>query len=251
GIPAERIVGMHVSEVLGAEIFEQTVKQNLDRCFAGEEVTYAAWVTTALGRLYLVMTYSPLRQETGQREAALMVSRDMTEQMMASEALRAAQAELAHVNRVTTMGQMTASIAHEVRQPISAVITNANAGLHWLNAQPLDLEEIRQTFGRIVKDGHRANEVLSRIHGLVKKVPSRRDCSDLNKAIREVIALTQAECRRKGVRVGTRLSDDLPPVAGDRVQVQQVILNLIVNAVEAMSGVSERGRELTVVSGEG
>jgi PAS domain S-box-containing protein len=250
-MPAERIVGKHISELLGAEVFEQTVKPNLDRCFAGEEVTFAEWFTYPRGRLYLAITYSPLRLESERVEAALAVGRDITEHMLASEALRAAQAELAHVNRVTTMGQMTASIAHEVGQPISAVITNANAALRWLSTQPADLEEVRQALGRIVKDGHRAGEVLGRIRALVKKVPPRRDCSDVNEAVREIIALIQAECHRNGVRVQTRLSGDLPPVVGDRVQVQQVILNLIVNAIEAMSEGSNGPSELTIVSDVG
>jgi PAS domain S-box-containing protein len=251
GVPAERIVGMHASELMGTEAFQQLAKPNLDRCFAGEEVTYSAWFTVPRGRRYSVVTYSPLHLNAGQIEAALLVSRDITEQMLASEALREAEAELAHVNRVTTMGQMTASIAHEVSQPIAAMITNANAGLRWLKAEPLDPEEVRQTLACIVNDGRRAGEILSRIRALVKKVPPRRDRSDLNETIRDVIALTQAECQRKGVRVLTRLADDLSAVEGDRVQVQQVILNLMVNAAEAMSGVSHRRRELTIISGEG
>lgn len=250
GIPAERIVGRHVSEVVGTEAFEH-IKPKLDRCFAGEEVTYATWLTVPHGRRYVVVTHSPLRLDSGQVDAVLLVSRDITEQMLASEALRTAQAELAHINRVTTMGQMAASIAHEVGQPIAAVITNANAGLRWLKAKPPDPEEVGQTLDRIIKDGQRASEVLSRIRALVKKAPPCRDRWDLNEAIREVIALTQAECQRNGVRVETRFLDEMPAVEGDRVQVQQVILNLIVNAVEAMSAVSDRPRELIIISRTG
>ena len=164
---------------------------------------------------------------------------DITDRKRAEEALQQAQADLARLNRVMLLGEMTASIAHEVNQPIAATVTNAHAGLRWLGARPPDLEEARQALGRIVRDGSRAGEVIDRIRALVKKVPPRRDRLDINEAIREVIALTQTEMQRNGVRLQTRLADDLPLVPADRVQLQQVIMNLIVNAVEAMSGVSD------------
>src|SRR6266478_2177603 len=131
GMPAETIVGMYVADLLGMESFEQMAKAYLDRCFAGEEVSYADWLTTPLGRRYSAVTYSPLRPESERVEAALVIIRDLTEHMLASEALREAQMELAHVNRVTAMGQLTASIAHEVNQPIAAVVANAEAALRW------------------------------------------------------------------------------------------------------------------------
>jgi two-component system, LuxR family, sensor kinase FixL len=148
------------------------------------------------------------------------------------------------------LGEMTASIAHEVNQPIAATLTNAHAGLRWLGAQPPDVEEVRQALGRIVRDGSRAGEVINRIRALVRKVPPRRDYSDVNEAIREVIALTQTDMQRNGVRLQTQLGGDLPLVRADRVQLQQVIMNLIVNAVEAMSSVGDRSRELTIASGK-
>jgi signal transduction histidine kinase len=161
-----------------------------------------------------------------------------------------AQAELAHVNRVTTMGQLVASIAHEVNQPVAAVITNAHAALRWLGAQPPDLEEGRQAIGHIIKDGNRAGEVIDRIRALMKKAPPRNDQLDINEIILEVIALTRSEVLRNGVSLKTLLAKDLPLIQGDRVQLQQVILNLIVNAAQAMSGVSERSRELLIGSGK-
>jgi C4-dicarboxylate-specific signal transduction histidine kinase len=152
-----------------------------------------------------------------------------------------AQAELAHVNRVTTMGQLTASIAHEVNQPVAAVVTNADAALRWLGAQPPDLEEARQALGHIIKDGNRASDVIRRIRTLInKRVPTRNDRMDINETIVEIIALTRSEVLRNGVSLQTRLAKDLPLIQGDRVQPQQVMLNLVINAVEAMSGVSER-----------
>jgi C4-dicarboxylate-specific signal transduction histidine kinase len=168
----------------------------------------------------------------------------------ASEALREAQAELAHVNRVTTMGQLAASISHEVMQPIAAGVTNAHAALRWLDAQPPDLEEVRLALGRLVKEGNRATDVISRIRALIKKTPPRKDALEINEAILEVIALTRGEVVKNNVSVQTQLAEGLPPISGDRVQLQQVILNLIINAVEAMSGVSEGSRELLIGTGK-
>src|SRR6202171_3339237 len=123
-MPAETFVGKHVADFLGTEGFEQTARANYARCFAGEEVNYAGWFNLALGRRYLAVTYSPLRPASDRVEAVLTISRDLTEHVLASEALREAQMELAHVTRVTTMGELTASIAHEVNQPLAAVVAN-------------------------------------------------------------------------------------------------------------------------------
>jgi C4-dicarboxylate-specific signal transduction histidine kinase len=179
-----------------------------------------------------------------------VVAVDFTDRKRAEEALQQAQADLGRLNRVMLLGETTASIAHEVNQPIAATVTNAHAGLRWLGAQPPDLEEARQAFGRIVRDGSRAGEVIDRIRAIVKKVPPRRELLDINEAIREVIALTQTDMQRNAVRLQTRLADDLPFVPADRVQLQQVIMNLIVNAVEAMINVGDGSRELTIVSGK-
>jgi len=163
--------------------------------------------------------------------------------------LRETQAELAHVNRVTTIGQLAASISHEVTQPIAATLNNAQAALRWLGAQPPDLEEVRQALGRIVKESNRASEVIARIRALIKKAPPRKDALDVNEVILEVITLTHGEVLKNSVSARTQLAEGLPPIQGDRVQLQQVLLNLILNAVEAMSGVSEASRELLIVTG--
>jgi PAS domain S-box-containing protein len=249
GMPAERIVGMHVSELLGVDAFERILKSNLDRCFAGEEVTFE-WLSESRGRLYLAVSYSPLRSGSEDVEAALSIQRDLTEYMRTSEELRAAQAELAHVNRVATMGQLTASIAHEVNQPIAATVTGARAALRWLDRRPADLEEARQALAQIVKDGIRAGDVIGRIRDLIRKAPPRKDRVEINEAIREVIELTRGEAVKNGVSVQTKLANGLPLIHGDRVQLQQVLLNLIINAVEAMSEVSGGARELVVSTGK-
>jgi C4-dicarboxylate-specific signal transduction histidine kinase len=182
-----------------------------------------------------------LNQELEQRVV------ERTNQLMqASEALRKAQTALAHVNRVTTMGQLAASIAHEVKQPLAGVITNAAAGLRWLARQPPIVEEVRNALGRIVKDGNRASEVIGRIRDLMTNAPPQKGDLDINEAILEVIGLTHSEVVKNSVSVQTQLAEDLPLIQGDRVQLQQVILNLIFNAVQAMSGVGERPRELLI-----
>jgi C4-dicarboxylate-specific signal transduction histidine kinase len=174
---------------------------------------------------------------------------DITDRKRAEAALQQAQADLERLNRVMLLGEMTASIAHEVNQPIAAVVTNANAGLRWLGAQQPKMDEVRQALGRIVRDGARAGEVIGRIRALIKKVPPRRELLDINQAIREVIGLTQTETQRNGVRLQSRFADGLPLVSADRVQLQQVMINLIINAIEAMAGANDGPRELTVVSG--
>jgi signal transduction histidine kinase len=170
--------------------------------------------------------------------------------MLASEALREVQTELAHVNRVTTMGQLAASIVHEINQPITGVVNGAHAALRWLDSQPPDLDEVRHRLVDIIKDGKRAGDVTGRIRALIKKVPPRKDGLEINEAILEVIALTRGELVKSSVSLQTQLAAGLPLIQGDRVQLQQVILNLIINAVEAMSGVSEGARELLIGTGE-
>src|ERR1700694_5373464 len=165
---------------------------------------------------------------------------DLTERKRAQEALQEAQAELAHVTHVTTVGALTAAIAHEINQPIAATVANASAALRWLAAQPPDLEEARQALARIVRDGNRAGEVIGRVRALVKKGQQRKERLDLNEAVLEVISLSNSELQRNRVELQTQLSRDLPLVPGDRVQLPQVILNLILNAVEAMSAVGNR-----------
>jgi len=181
-----------------------------------------------------------------QQPVVLIVCEDITERKLAEETLGKVQMELAHANRVATMGQLTSSIAHEVSQPIAATIMSAQAALHWLGAEPPALEEVRQALERIVKNGSRAGEVIDKIRAIIKKAPPRTDRLDINEAILEVIELTRGEAVKNGVSVQTDLADGLPLIEGDRVQLQQVILNLLINAIQAMSGDSEGARELLI-----
>lgn len=163
-----------------------------------------------------------------------------------SEVLQETQTELAHVTRVMTLGELTASIAHEVNQPLAAIVTNGNATLRWL-AQP-NLGEARQAVHRIIKDSYRASEVIARVRTLVRKAPPRHDWIDLNEIILEVFALAENEARRNRVALKQDLPDDLPRVLGDRVQLQQVILNLVMNGMESIVKHNDGLRELSVAS---
>jgi PAS domain S-box-containing protein len=161
---------------------------------------------------------------------------------------REAQLELAHANRVATMGQLTASITHEVNQPITAAVTYALAARRFLSAEPPNFHEVDDALSLIVKEGNRAGEVVGRIRALIKKAPARKDAVEINEAILEVIALTRTEAANNSVSVRTQLAEGLPRVQGDRVQLQQVLLNLIINAIEAMRDISEKERELLISS---
>jgi len=174
-------------------------------------------------------------------------SMDISADKQAEEALRQAQADLARVNRVTTMGELTASLAHEVNQPIAAAVTNANTCLRWLTRERPDLEEAREAASRIVKDATRAASIISRVRLLFKKGTPQRELLDVNEAIREMIVLLRSEATRYNITLRMELAADLPRIMGDRVQLQQVLMNLIVNGIDAMKEV-DAARRLAVKS---
>jgi len=211
----------------------------------GGELTH---ITRKGAAIVVTSRQSLRRDERGTAAAILEINSDITERKRAEEALSKAQAELAHVTRVTTLGEMTASIAHEVNQPLAAVVNNASACLRWLAAH--NLEEARQSIELIIGDGHRAGEIISRIRALAKKAPPQKDWVSINETILEVVALARSEIQKNHVLLQTQLSDNVPLIFGDRIQLQQVILNLIINAIEAMSGAGENPRELVVGSGK-
>jgi C4-dicarboxylate-specific signal transduction histidine kinase len=172
---------------------------------------------------------------------------DVTERTLAEEALRQAKADLAHINRVTTVGELTASMAHEVNQPIAAAVTDANTCMRWLTREHPDLEEARAAAMRVVKDATRASEIISRIRLLFNKGTPKRELVNINEVIGEMIVLLRSEATRYNISVRTELAGDLPQIMGDRVQLQQVLLNLMINGIDAMKDV-DRARELAIGS---
>ena len=194
------------------------------------------WGTTAIANRLLGLLAVGFATYLGLRDRAAQI------------ALHEAWAQLARANRVATMGELTASIGHEIKQPITAILTHANASLRWLAAQPPDLDEVRQTLGMIVSDSRRASEVTDRIRSLVKKEPMRSGPLNLNDVVAEVLNFSRTELQKNGIVVETQLAGDLWPVPADRVQLQQVLLNLILNAVEAMREADADQRQLTITS---
>jgi PAS domain S-box-containing protein len=185
----------------------------------------------------------------GGRRFLLKIAREISDRLQAEEQrerLRQLEADLAHIDRVSMMGELAASIAHEVNQPLSGVVVNGNACLRWLAGDSPNLDEAREAVRRIVRDGKRAGEVIARIRALATKTATAKERADMNETIREVVAFAQDEVRRNRVILRTELAADLPPVLGDRVQLQQVVLNLVMNGIEAMSSVQERPRELMI-----
>ena len=178
----------------------------------------------------------------------LVMSIDITARRRAEDALRATQSELARASRLTTMGELAASIAHEVNQPLMAIVTNAETCLRWLERDKPDLDEARQAAERIVRNGHRSADILRSIRGMARKSGPEMTQFDINDAVRDVLALIRGEMRRHGVLLETELFPHLGSIMGDRVQLQQVILNLIRNGIEAMSAVTRRPRVLRVSS---
>jgi C4-dicarboxylate-specific signal transduction histidine kinase len=177
------------------------------------------------------------RDKSGQIEfvGAIM---DVTERKLAEESLRKAQANLAHITRLTTVGELTASIAHEVNQPLAAVVTNANACLRWLEHKPPNYDEVHDAIRRIIRDGNRGGEVIARIRGLLKKEQAPKALLNINDVVQETIAL--ARINLQGTALRTEMARELPQVKADRVQLQQVLLNLTMNAMDAMRAVTDR-----------
>jgi C4-dicarboxylate-specific signal transduction histidine kinase len=194
---------------------------------------------------YLHAVGHATRDQDGQLEYIAAV-RDVTARRLAEEALDKARSELARVARVTSLGTLAASIAHEINQPLSGIVTNASTCLRMLAAEPPNVQGALETGRRTIRDANRASEVITRLRALFNREGSAYELVDLNEAAREVIALSQSRFERNRVVLRTELASDLTPVTGDRVQLQQVILNLFVNAADAMSEVEDRPRQLVI-----
>jgi PAS domain S-box-containing protein len=203
--------------------------------------------TMAGDRLAVLFTVTFPAEAAG-LESVLVSIMDVTERSRAQEALHRAQEELAHVARVTTLGELSASIAHEVNQPLAAILTNGQAGLRWLGHDPPDLDEVRGAVKRIVGDADRASEVIRRIRELSRKTAPQKARLDLNEVIKEVLPLVRREMATHRVALQLELAPALPPVLGDRVQLQQVLINLVINAIQAMAPVTGRARTLVIRS---
>jgi PAS domain S-box-containing protein len=247
-VPAARALTLTVADIVGQEAFEETFKPQLDRCFAGEDVSFAAWIRYRFGRRYVAITYTPLRPGAERVEACLMISRDLTDHMAAVEALQKAQAELAHVTRVTALGELAASIAHEINQPLAAIAADASACLNWLAKSQPDLDMARASLTAVVSDSLRAGEVVNRIRQLATKSDPQRTPLQLNDVIHEVVPLVRREVRDHDVSLRLDLAPAVRAVLGDRVQLQQVLINLVINGIEAMADVANRPRELVIRS---
>jgi C4-dicarboxylate-specific signal transduction histidine kinase len=176
---------------------------------------------------------------------------EIAEREAAEEGLIRARSEIARIARITTVGELAASIAHEINQPLGSIVTSADACLRWLAAKPTNLDEAREAVGAIIRDATRASDVLERIRGLLRREGSGRECLEINDIIREVIALSDSELRRNAINLETELPENLPRVVADRVLLQQVVLNLVFNAVEAMRSVCDRARVVRIRTQEG
>src|ERR1700758_2845981 len=249
---AERLFGYAAEEALGQNITliipperhdeERKIVEQLSR---GERIDHFETVRMRKdgSLLDVSLTISPMKDASGRVVGASKLARDITERKRAEEALRQAQTDLAHASRLTTMGELTASLAHEVKQPIAAVVTNANTCVRWITRDEPDLKEAREAAWRLVKDAKRASEIINRVRLLFKKGTPQRELVDVNEVAREMMVLLGDEASRYSISVRTELAEDLPHVIGDRVQLQQVLMNLIVNCVEAANyGGGERAQ---------
>jgi PAS domain S-box-containing protein len=253
GYSREELIGVY-PRAFDARLDEESISRLARRVAAGETVTFETLHRRKDGTVFPVEIRTGTFKQAGQ-PFYLALARDITERKLAEETLREtdnalqmARTELARVSRLTTLGELTASIAHEVNQPIGAMATNAAACARWLAAKPPDMAEAQAALANIVADGKRAGEVIARIRALTKRQAPRMEPLDVNRKVLEVLALAEHELKTHDIVMRADLAPKLPSVAGDRVQLQQVLLNLIVNAIEAMSGVRDRARELNIVT---
>ena len=249
GYEASEMIGQSITRIIPPELHEEE-RQILARLARGERLRHYETVRIARDgrRVDISLTVSPLIGRSGKVVGASKIARDVTATKRAEAELQQAQIEFARVARVTMLGELTAAIAHEVNQPLTGLVSSGKACLRWLGGEAPDLEAARKSVERMIRDGSRAGEVIGRIRAMISKSKPQRDSLNINDAIMEVLALLRTEIHRNSISPYTELSNDLSLVWGDRVQLQQVILNLVMNAIEAMSGISQTQRRLLVSS---
>ncbi len=243
--PATKVTVQRVRDIIHPDdlpSFDSVIARGM----SGVNVNFAFRIVTSRGAVKYVRGVAHAIEQIEGRPMFVGALQDVTESMVAEEALNRARSDLAHVARVTTLSTLTASIAHEVNQPLSGIITNAGTCLRMLDANPPNVEGARETARRTIRDGNRASDVISRLRALFSKKEFSLESVDLNEATREVITLSRSELQRNRVVLQSELADDLPNLTGDRVQLQQVILNLLRNASDAMVDVHDRPRQLLV-----
>jgi PAS domain S-box-containing protein len=251
----ERLVGWTADEIVGRRIplpermedqwTPLVARLERERGFSGLEIRM---MRKDGSEFDAALACAPLTDEQGRPAGLVANIEDISNRKRAEEALRKAQAELTHVTRVTALGELAASIAHEINQPLTAIVTDASASLNWLARTNPDLDMVREALGTIVADGHRAADVVQRIRQLATKTEPQKAPLDINDVIHEVVALVRHEVLRHQASLQLALASTLPPALGDRVQIQQVIINLVMNGVEAMAAVDDRPRELMIRS---
>jgi PAS domain S-box-containing protein len=249
GYEAHEMIGQPITRIIPSDLHEEQAETLTRLQQSGEFLRYQTVRVAKDGRRVDVeLTVSPLFDKSRKVVGASKIARDITAAKRAEAELRETRTELMRVARVTALGELTAAIAHEVNQPLTGLVSSGNACLYWLAAETPNLEAARRSIERMIKDADRAGEVISRIRAMIKKTPPQREPLSINDTIMEVMALTLAEVRRNHVLARAELSNDLPPILGDRVQLQQVVLNLVMNAIEAMSGSDKAHRKLSISS---
>jgi PAS domain S-box-containing protein len=254
---ATRLFGLATDDAIGRPAIQlfatdgrEAVNELCNQALKGDTlVQREASIVSIDGKaIYAEVSIAPIRGERDDIASLVVMARDITERKQTEDALQTIRRELARVTHLTAMGTMAASIAHEIKQPLGAIVANGSAGMRWLRAAEPNLDEARAIFKRIVDDGHRAGDIIASVRAMFEKVQRVKTRVKLNDLIREVLALVQGDLKRQGVALYRDLHQDLPEVMGDRVQLQQVVINLITNAIEAMSVVVDRQRSLSVNS---
>src|SRR5262249_5848216 len=239
--PAAKVTVQMIRDTIYPEDLP-TFEAVIARGMTGADVDFVFRIVTPRGAVKHLRGMARVMAQSGSRPLLVGALQDVTESKLAEEALDKARSELARVARITALNALTASIAHEVNQPLSGIITNASTCRRMLDSDPPNIEGARETARRIIRDGNRASDVVARLRTLFSKKEFTLEPLDLNEATREVIALSLSDLQRNRVILRSELADDLPPVTCDRVQLQQVILNLVRNASDAMVGVDDRPR---------